>query len=338
METKTLQLRDIILDPAVQPRVALDEDYIEELKAELLEGVKLPEVMVFFDGTVFHIADGFHRFLAHQRAGRNEIMAQIHEGGKRDAQLYAVGSNATHGKRRTNADKRKAVETLLRDAEWGGWSDRHISKVCRVSQPLVSDVRKELTESGFQFPATRMCSDGREMDVTQIGSTHGQEPQLAGESPENANPTETTQVVESEPAGEGSISNSESFDPIVGSQPGDSAESDGTQSEAEPEGETLPPTEEEATAEGDESPAEELETQSPETDDDIPTLKAKVAELEALLQEKDLRISELEKLVQKLEKDNAYFVKEIEGYEAEDRAKAQLAKINALSGGMPMRR
>jgi hypothetical protein len=28
-------------------------------------------------------------------------------------------ANAAHGQRRTNADKRKAVITLLEDAEWG---------------------------------------------------------------------------------------------------------------------------------------------------------------------------------------------------------------------------
>jgi ParB-like chromosome segregation protein Spo0J len=312
METKTLELRDIILDPAVQPRVALDEDYIEELKAELQAGANLPEVMVFFDGTVFHIADGFHRYLAHQRAGRNEIPVQIHEGGKREAQLYAVGSNATHGKRRTNADKRKAVETLLRDAEWGGWSDRHISKVCRVSQPLVSDVRNELTESGFQFPATRMCSDGREMDVTQIGSTRGQDQQLAEEPPEDTNPTETTQVDDAEPAGEDPASTPESSASVAHSQPDDAAESDGPQPEAEPEGGTAPEAEEMAPVKRDESPAEKSEPSSIEIDVDIPTLKAKVAELEALLRERDLRISELEKRVQELENDNAYWFKEFD--------------------------
>jgi len=32
--------------------------------------------------------------------------------------LYAVGSNATHGLRRSNADKRRAAQMLLEDPEW----------------------------------------------------------------------------------------------------------------------------------------------------------------------------------------------------------------------------
>lgn len=43
--------------------------------------------------------------------------------------------------RRTNADKRRAVETLLRDDEWGKWSDNEIARRCGVSQPFVSKLR-----------------------------------------------------------------------------------------------------------------------------------------------------------------------------------------------------
>ena len=32
----------------------------------------------------------------------------------------------------TNADKRRAVETLLNDAEWATWSDREIARQCGV--------------------------------------------------------------------------------------------------------------------------------------------------------------------------------------------------------------
>jgi hypothetical protein len=43
--------------------------------------------------------------------------------------------------RRTNADKRRAVETLLRDEEWGKWSDREIASRTETSAPLVASVR-----------------------------------------------------------------------------------------------------------------------------------------------------------------------------------------------------
>jgi hypothetical protein len=57
--------------------------------------------------------------------------------------IHAVGADA--GLRRTQADKRYAVETLLKDPEWSRLSDRKIAKAARVSHPTVSKIRAELT-------------------------------------------------------------------------------------------------------------------------------------------------------------------------------------------------
>ena len=68
----------------------------------------------------------------------------MRQGTRRDAVLHSVGANAQHGLRRTNADKRRAVETLLRDEEWSGWSDSEIARRCGVSHPTVAKVRDGL--------------------------------------------------------------------------------------------------------------------------------------------------------------------------------------------------
>lgn len=49
--------------------------------------------------------------------------------------------------RRSNLDKRKAVETLLNDPEWSQWSDREIARRCAVGHPLVSSIRAIITGS-----------------------------------------------------------------------------------------------------------------------------------------------------------------------------------------------
>lgn len=59
----------------------------------------------------------------------------------RDAILFSVGVNSSHGLRRTNADKRRSVMRLLDDAEWSTWSDREIARRCGVSQPFVGNLR-----------------------------------------------------------------------------------------------------------------------------------------------------------------------------------------------------
>ena len=44
---------------------------------------------------------------------------------------------------------------LLIDKEWGNWSNNRIAKVCRVTQPFVSGIRKELRNNGYNFEMER---------------------------------------------------------------------------------------------------------------------------------------------------------------------------------------
>lgn len=70
-----------------------------------------------------------------QRAtpGSRTTEAIVHDGGRRGAMLHAVGGNARHRLRRTNADKRRAVELLLADAEWAAKSSNWIAQTRGVS-------------------------------------------------------------------------------------------------------------------------------------------------------------------------------------------------------------
>jgi hypothetical protein len=71
------------------------------------------------------------------------VRVEVWPGTLRDAILFAAGANDRHGLRRSREDKRRAVETLLADAEWAAWSDREIARRCAVSHPLVAAVRKD---------------------------------------------------------------------------------------------------------------------------------------------------------------------------------------------------
>lgn len=132
---------DKIKIEGTQSRVQINETTVSEYAEAINNGAQFPPVTVFFDGANFWLADGFHRLLAHKRAGKTEILETREVGGLRDAILYSVSANANHGLRRTNADKRKAVEMLLNDAEWAQWSDNSIAKQCAVSHTFVAGVR-----------------------------------------------------------------------------------------------------------------------------------------------------------------------------------------------------
>jgi uncharacterized ParB-like nuclease family protein len=141
MTTKTIPLDQIKTDGGTQARAALNEDVVAEYAESIKGGADLPPVVVFQDGKRYWLADGFHRFHAHRKALAESITADVRVGTKRDAILHSVGANAAHGLRRTNADKRCAVKTLLSDKEWGGWSDRQIADACGVSHPFVAALR-----------------------------------------------------------------------------------------------------------------------------------------------------------------------------------------------------
>ncbi len=139
-----ISISSINLELSTQSRAGINEsavaDYRELLKAD---PNNLPPITVFrVKGTeVFFMADGWHRLQAHTEEGFTHIQAEIKPGDVRDAMLYAVGANAEHGLRRTNADKRHAVELLLKDKEWSQWSDREIAKRCAVSHAFVGELR-----------------------------------------------------------------------------------------------------------------------------------------------------------------------------------------------------
>lgn len=159
-----IQIADIRIDGGTQARAALDQSIVADYGDAFSSGATFPAVVVFFDGKNHWLADGFHRYFGAKRAGLVEIAADIHKGTQRDAILYSVGANASHGLRRTNADKRQAVETLLRDTEWSKWSDREISRRAGVSFALVATVRAEVT--------ARNCSDNKTRTYTD---KHGNE-------------------------------------------------------------------------------------------------------------------------------------------------------------------
>lgn len=139
--TTDIKIAKIRIDGNTQPRTKINTDVVSEYATAFEMNESLPPVDVFHDGKEYWLADGFHRFHGASKAGRKEITCNVHKGTQREAILFSVGANASHGLRRTNEDKRAAVLTLLNDEEWGKWSAREIARACAVSQPFVSELR-----------------------------------------------------------------------------------------------------------------------------------------------------------------------------------------------------
>lgn len=134
----------ITADQSAQPRSAIEVGRVTEYTEDMDRGDKFPPLIVFYDGKRHWLADGFHRFYAATNAGLQDVECDVRRGGLRDAVLYSCGANASHGMRRTNDDKRRAVSRLLLDAEWAKWSNAEIARRCAVDDKLVAAVRKEI--------------------------------------------------------------------------------------------------------------------------------------------------------------------------------------------------
>ena len=82
------------------------------------EHLKERIVDVYDISGVLSLVDGYHRIAAVVRNGGDEIEANVIPGTRVDALRAAVKANSEHGQRRSNADKRRALEVA--------WENRDI--------------------------------------------------------------------------------------------------------------------------------------------------------------------------------------------------------------------
>lgn len=176
-----IELSLIRIDGGTQTRAELNQDTVDAYAEALTAGAAFPPVTVFFDGKDRWLADGFHRFFAAKKAGKPSILENIIPGTKRDAVLFSLGANGTHGLTRTNADKRNAITTMLQDPEWAKWSNEAIAKQCHVSPHTVADVKKSIYANA-EIPVIRI--------VERNGNTYEQNTANIGKEKAATSPTE----------------------------------------------------------------------------------------------------------------------------------------------------
>jgi hypothetical protein len=143
------------LDADTQPRVEIDREVVADYAARMKAGDEFPPITIFRDkgdDSAWPVGDGFHRIEAAEQCDKKTISCVIRDvpdgsNATREARLYAAGANAEHGLRRSNADKRRAVEMLLGDPEWFAKSNRLIGKHAKVDHKTVGSIRAELGKS-----------------------------------------------------------------------------------------------------------------------------------------------------------------------------------------------
>lgn len=179
---KQLALKNIEADPKLQMRAkGLDEKLVDEY-AELMKAeTEFPPLRVFHDNTGTNwLSRGFHRRAAAMKAGLTSLPVEMRSGTRKDALLDAAGGNASHGLRRTNADKRKAVETVL--AEFPDMPSAQIADVVGVSDHFVGVVRKGKSNTRHPIKSGNDSqNDDEKTDETKSEDTPEEEPEVTVE-------------------------------------------------------------------------------------------------------------------------------------------------------------
>lgn len=153
-QSKAVAIRELILDERCQARSEIDPEVVEDY-ARLYQAdpSKLPPVSVFEVGGRLIVVDGYHRVTAAAHAGLGFLR---HE---------TIGK--AHGLRRSNADKRRAVQMALESPIGSEQSTRVIAEHIGVSHKLVQAIRHEVeqlepgsntrvqTKNGRQYPKRR---------------------------------------------------------------------------------------------------------------------------------------------------------------------------------------
>lgn len=141
---KILNIVNIRIDGGTQARVALNQEVVKDYAEKMRDGEKFPEIIVFFDGSDYWLADGFHRYFATKSNGTVSIECDVRTGTLDDATLFSFGANGKRGLSMSAEDNRNVIYAMLRHPEWSKWTNAAIAKHVGVSKMTVGRVKATL--------------------------------------------------------------------------------------------------------------------------------------------------------------------------------------------------
>jgi len=141
---KTLNLLNIRIDGGTQARLQLNQDVVAEYAEKMREGEVFPPVTVFFDGSEYWLADGFHRYFATKSNAKTSIDCDVENGTQQEAKKYSWKANTRRGLRLNHDDYRNIILAMLQDIEAKEWSNRKIAEWVGVTHTTVNKIKNSL--------------------------------------------------------------------------------------------------------------------------------------------------------------------------------------------------
>lgn len=133
-KVETLPLSTIEVDPAVNVREKLDEETIEWY-TQILDDLP-PPVAFRLNGRLL-LADGFHRWAAATRLGRQEMQVEVRAGTEDEAWEYAALANWKHPKNLSQRDRETVVGRMANLHP--EWTQAQLARELKVAETSVRD-------------------------------------------------------------------------------------------------------------------------------------------------------------------------------------------------------
>jgi hypothetical protein len=171
MFLETVSLRDIDVAASPKVRATIHEEAVEDYSHLYKDKKPMPKA-VLCKVAIGHylVADGMHRVAAMISAGIPERAFDVFQGTYEDCLLYAAGCNQTHGVRRTGADKRAAIKSVL--AIFPKKKDVEIASIVGVTDKTVAAVRhperKKKKPVGISDQTTEVPSNNGDAEAQAV--------------------------------------------------------------------------------------------------------------------------------------------------------------------------
>ncbi len=192
---KVIPVGKIIVDPSIQPRASLLNDvHVEDIRLAIRDNKIIPALVVFQmnDGN-FLLAEGFHRLEAFKIEGKQTVACEVKIGSRDHAILWAMGSNQSHGLKRTNEDKRRAADEVMKLEP--DWTDGKVAGHIGVTLEFVRR-RRQQADDETTFSSQPLRTDTEATVKTKTGKDGKQYPQTRHKAPVAAPAAKPEAVIE----------------------------------------------------------------------------------------------------------------------------------------------
>jgi hypothetical protein len=187
---KELKVSDIRIDGGTQVREKLNQDRVNSYAEQMNDGAVFPPITVFFDGSSYWLASGFHRLFAEKQRGTEVIKATVMNGTVHEAEYFACGDN-NHGLNMTPEDYRRSIIKMLNNPKAKDFSNIQIANHVGTSASTVGRVKKEQNIKPAE-KVTYTDKHGNEvtMDTSKIGKRPAKPEPEAEEEQDKYDPAE----------------------------------------------------------------------------------------------------------------------------------------------------